>query len=62
MKIIEKGDYKIVKVTVTLDVIVGYDDEIYHHTPEEVIAYLEDSTSNDVGRLLKDSLDTAKIE
>ena len=61
MRILEKNDYKTVKVVVTLDVIVGYGDEIFCQTLEEVINSLEDSTSNDVGRLLKASLDTAKL-
>lgn len=62
MNIIEKDDYKIVKVTVTLDVIVGYGDEVYYKTPADVINSMYSSTSNDVGRIVQDSLHTAKID
>ena len=62
MKIIEKDDYKIVKVTVTLDMVVGYGDEIYYKTPADVINSIYSSTSNDIGRIVQDSLHTAKID
>ena len=59
MEIVKKGDYRITQVSFTLDIIVGYDDEVYCETPDEVIKMIERTESKDLGRLLHNSIETA---